>query len=250
MTRIAIWLAVAAFAALPLACGDGGDDAEAGGDRAATIGEPALVTNDEDEPVDGGEAAEGGEAGTGLTEGQPPLDVLEQVDPALPSTLSEDRSSCGTLGLVPDAGNIAQIDETVVCLLNAERASRGLDRLRRNARLDRGALVHSRDMVERQYFAHVSPEGKRVDARLRAAGYIPRRAAFVVGENLGFASGTSSTPDAIVQAWMQSASHRANILHPRYREIGIGTAIGSPNGGDGGATFTTTFGVINRPRRR
>ncbi|MEX2196924.1 MAG: CAP domain-containing protein [Thermoleophilaceae bacterium] len=247
--KATVLLTLAALASFPLACGgDDGDDASA---PSGDVGDALIASNERGADVAEGGGSSGGEgSAAGLSVGEPSLDVLEQIDPALPSTLAEGRGSCGSVDLVPDSGNARQIDRSIVCLLNAERGARGLRSLRTNRRLSAGARVHATDMVRRQFFAHVSPDGDSVDDRLRDARYIRRDRAFVVGENLGWGAGGSATPDAIVQAWMGSPSHRANILHPRYKEIGIATTPGSPVGEqDEASTFTTTFGAITGAQR-
>ena len=67
---------------------------------------------------------------------------------------------------------------------------------------------------------------------------------WTVGENLAWGSGTRSTPREIVNAWMKSPGHRANILQRRFREIGIGVVFEAPHGSSStAATYTTTFGA-------
>ena len=131
-----------------------------------------------------------------------------------------------------------------VCLVNGERAERGLRPLRVNRRLSRAARVHARDMVRRDYFAHDSLSGDSFVDRIRRAGYLRGPRAWVVGENLAWGSGNRSTPASIVRAWMNSPGHRANILQRRFREIGIGLVLGAPeNAGGPAATYATDFGA-------
>ena len=73
---------------------------------------------------------------------------------------------------------------------------------------------------------------------LRRMGYIPSGRAWAVGENLAWGTGPLGTPAAIVRAWMNSPGHRANILDPRFRQIGLGIVAGNPAGrGRSGATY-------------
>jgi uncharacterized protein YkwD len=87
-------------------------------------------------------------------------------------------------------------------------------------------------MATRNYFDHATPEGKSPFDRMTAAGYVFRAAA----ENI--AAG-QRTPESVVQAWMNSAGHRANILNCSLREIGVGVA----NGGSFGIYWTQDFGT-------
>jgi uncharacterized protein YkwD len=131
----------------------------------------------------------------------------------------------------------------VLCILNVERRARGLRPLRANRRLARAAAAHSRAMVRRRFFSHVAPGGLSLVDRLRRAHYFGHAHRWLVGENLGFGRGRYSAPRRQMRAWMRSSPHRANILEPRWREVGIGLAAGMPNGSRRGATYTSDFGV-------
>ncbi len=159
-------------------------------------------------------------------------------------------AECAGADVDPATATLGQTTGATLCLVNAERTSRGLKALTRDGRLDTAARRHTADMVERQYFAHRSPEGRHPADRIRAAGYLTSATAWVVGENLAWGTYDRGTPRAIVKAWMGSPGHRANILDRRYREIGLGVAAGNPVLGDGeGATYATTFGQVARARR-
>jgi uncharacterized protein YkwD len=130
---------------------------------------------------------------------------------------------------------------TTACLLNQERANRGLGDLRLNGRLSAAAARHARDMVRRRYFSHFSPSGSSFLQRIKRVGYLSRARSWSAGENIAWGSGGLGTPRAIVRAWMNSQGHKANILSRRFREMGLGIARRSPRGR--GATYVNTFGV-------
>ena len=130
----------------------------------------------------------------------------------------------------------------VVCEINRVRDDRGLDLLEHDRRLRRAAVLQARDMVARAYFAHVTPDGRRLADRLRATGYISGRVAWHVGETLAWGTGEFSTPASAVAGWMRSPSHRRVLLGP-FLEIGVGVADGVPFGGDG-ATYAADFGRL------
>ena len=154
------------------------------------------------------------------------------------------ESACPNGDLQPTAANLEQVSSVVLCFMNAMRANEGLPAVKENQQLEDASVRHSQDMVDRKYFAHDTPDGVDVVARLRRIGYIPRDSDWVVGENLAWGSGALATPRAIVQAWMDSPAHRENLLSPDYREVGLGIVIGVPvRDVDGGATFTTDFGT-------
>jgi len=89
-----------------------------------------------------------------------------------------------------------------------------------------------------------------VRARLRAVGY-SRGVSASTGENIAYGFGAASTPAAIVRIWMNSPSHREDILRPAFTEIGIGIAPGAPELPDAkqadSATYTTDFGGVVDP---
>ena len=94
------------------------------------------------------------------------------------------------------------------------------------------ARLHTRDMIQRNYFSHIT-KGTRDDPcdRIRRQGYRYRYCA----ENIG----SYPTPDSMFKAWMNSPGHRANILNSKYREIGIGL----DNRPSGNLVFTVDFGT-------
>ena len=156
---------------------------------------------------------------------------------------------CADATLVPTQANTARVEAATLCLVNVQRARRGRRALRRNAELTRSAIAHSQDMVSRNYFDHVSPTGGTPLERILASGYLPRRAAFIVGENIAVGMVELATPAAVVAAWMRSPDHRTNILARDFRDSGLGIVAQVPSrysNGLLGATYTQHFGVIAR----
>ncbi|MDP3963056.1 MAG: CAP domain-containing protein [bacterium] len=98
---------------------------------------------------------------------------------------------------------------------NAHRSQNGLPALASNDRLTAAAAAKVDDMFAYQYFAHESPSGKSAGDLAKDAGYVY----ILVGENL--ALGNFPNDVDLVQAWMDSPGHRANILHERFEEIGV-----------------------------
>lgn len=159
--------------------------------------------------------------------------------PAAPAAASP--GACAASHATVRPGAVKHARNATLCLLNRVRSRHGLHPLRLNRKLSRAARRHSRDMVRRRYFAHDSLDGRSPFARMRATRYVPRGASWMLGENIGWGSGSLSEPAALVRMWMHSPGHRANILSHRFRDIGIGIALGAPVGGRG-ATYTTDFG--------
>ena len=118
--------------------------------------------------------------------------------------------------------NIPQLDSTVrafeqevVRLVNEQRAQYGLKPLTENWELSRVARYKSQDMVDNRYFSHTSPTYGSPFQMIRAFGLSFRTA----GENIAYGQ---RTPQAVVNAWMNSSGHRANILNASYTQIGVG----------------------------
>ncbi|MER5884039.1 sigma-70 family RNA polymerase sigma factor [Streptomyces sp. NPDC001941] len=121
--------------------------------------------------------------------------------------------------------------QEVTRIVNAERARNGCGPVRQNARLDAAAQGHSRDMRARDFFDHTNPDGAGPGERVTAAGY--RWSTY--GENI--ARGQQS-PESVMESWMNSPGHRANILNCSFKEIGVGIEQG-----DGGPWWTQVFGA-------
>lgn len=120
-------------------------------------------------------------------------------------------------------------ERKVVRLVNAQRAKAGCPALRTDRRLRKAAYLHSRDMGVHHYFDHNSQDGRTPWDRIRAQGY-----KFPSAENI--AEG-QPTPASVMDAWMHSAGHRANILNCDYKAIGVGVWKGG-----GAPIWTQDFG--------
>jgi uncharacterized protein YkwD len=142
----------------------------------------------------------------------------------------------------------ASVEAAVACLVNGERTSRGLVAVDRAAALETAAQRHAADMVARRYFAHVSPTGGTVDKRARRAGYLTAPC-WAVGEDLGWAPPDLATARGVVDAWMDSPSHRGVILDRSFRDIGIGLVDRAPVGDAAGATFVLELGALTACER-
>jgi uncharacterized protein YkwD len=150
-------------------------------------------------------------------------------------------AAAATLGAVPSAA----VEAAILCLVNAERAERGLVPVRRAGALEVAAQRHANDMAARRYFAHASPSGGNVEKRARRAGYLTAPC-YVLGEDLGWAPPDAANADAVVAAWMASPGHRAVILDGEFREAGIGLLSRAPVGDGSGATFVLEVGAMVR----
>jgi hypothetical protein len=137
---------------------------------------------------------------------------------------------------VPGPGTEPATGQAVICLVNAERAARGLPALREAAPLDLAAARFAAQMVALRFFGHVGPDGSVLDGRVAAAGY----AAAIAGEDIGEGAGAdASSAAAMVATWMDSAAHRANILDPGFGDAGVGVVLG--DAGLGGVAGAVTY---------
>jgi uncharacterized protein YkwD len=165
---------------------------------------------------------------------------------AMPSFAAAQGTGCSFTRMAASAAPEPNMRTALRCLVNATRAQHGLGTLRSDARLNAAADRHSADMVARGFFDHVNPDGRSVTERIRETGYLGGSGDWALGEDIGWGTGSASTPDAIFRAFMNSPPHRRVILDGDFHEIGIGVARGVPVAGQGsGATFTLDFGDVS-----
>lgn len=120
--------------------------------------------------------------------------------------------------------------EQVIVQTNQQRKQLGLSELTYNEELSQAALAKGQDMFSNQYWSHVSPQGRQPWDFIKEADYVY----IVAGENL---ARDFSHTDEMVGAWMASPTHKANIINPKFQEIGIAVIDGKLKG------FETTLVV-------
>ncbi len=159
-----------------------------------------------------------------------PQQVNAQVQPTVPAvgptipaeqTIPFFNPAGPSLQVNVQANSLDAFSQRVLYLTNAQRTRRGLKPLRINANLENAANWFAQDMASRQVktLSHIDSKGRDPGQRLRAFGYPWSW----YGENIAMGY---ATPAAVVNAWMNSPGHRANILNPHFTEIGIGHASG------------------------
>jgi uncharacterized protein YkwD len=149
--------------------------------------------------------------------------------------------ACAKTSANPSPGNLRAMSAAILCLLNAERRGAGLQGLHSNRKLKKASQRMANLMVRQKFFAHDTPDGKSVLDRVKPTGYV--RGRWTLGENLAWGSGALATPRAIVNGWMHSPGHRANILYGPFKDIGVGIKLGAPGPTlSGGTTYVTDFG--------
>lgn len=137
-------------------------------------------------------------------------------------------------GPAPDRAT-TRFEDAVVEAMNRERIANGLAPLRINSRLELAADDRINDMFSKHYFNHFSPDGLEPWTWVDKRGYRYRE----VGENLAVGYPTANS---VVDGWMHSPGHRANILGSAFEEVGVAIAPGSPERGFAGPTIVALYG--------
>ena len=122
--------------------------------------------------------------------------------------------------------------------VNKERSLRNLVILNTNDKLGTAAQSKATDMITRKYFAHVDPDGHYIWDKIVAAGYSPYAQ---LGENLAV---EFYDTDSLMAAWMNSPTHRANILQEGFRDQGMGLGFGDVQEGQYYSSVANTFGTL------
>ena len=139
-----------------------------------------------------------------------------EIIQANPQVTNPDLIYPGQLLTIPEPdASVAAFEKEVVRLVNVQRTQNGLKPLTENWELSRVARYKSQDMVDRRYFSHTSPTYGTPFQMIKSFGLTFRTA----GENIAYGQ---RTPQAVVNAWMNSSGHRANILSASYTQIGVG----------------------------
>ena len=143
---------------------------------------------------------------------------ISEIIAANPQIINPDLIYPGQILAVPEADpTVLAYENEVVRLVNEIRTEYGLKPLTGNWELSRVARFKSQDMVDNRYFSHTSPTYGSPFQMIRDFGLTFRTA----GENIAYGQ---RTPQAVVNAWMNSSGHRANILNASYTQIGVGYA--------------------------
>lgn len=148
------------------------------------------------------------------------ISELIQVNPQLKNP---DLIYPGEKVNIPDLSAVKSVENLVIQLTNQERVKNGLKPFTQNWELSRVARIKAMDMRDHHYFSHTSPTYKDPFTMIRSFGITFQAAA----ENI--AAG-QKTPQEVVQSWMSSTGHRANMLNSKYTQIGVGYAKGGSYG--------------------
>lgn len=157
--------------------------------------------------------------------------------------------TCRHADAVPTPQTVPEARRATLCLINAERARRGLGLLHTAPALRSTAKAYARVMVSHDFFAHRTPGGQTLGRRIRRSHYLDGARRWVLGENLAWQRDFRATPRRTMARWLQSPRHRRVLLDRRFTEIGVGVAFGAPvaiPATSTAATYATHFGVRSR----
>ncbi len=141
---------------------------------------------------------------------------------------------CANADLSPTTADEIALAETATrCLVNVERRSHRLRRMRFNNDLHQSSAWQAGDMVDFAYFDHRRPGGPSLAARITRFGY-GGTGGYMLGENIAWATAGAASPREMVRMWMNSPGHRANILRRKFREQAVAAVAidGDVVGGD------------------
>jgi uncharacterized protein YkwD len=189
---------------------DGGGDTDPGGTNDETPPDgDAPPSDDPTNPPDGG--------------GEPEPEPVPDPDPPPDEPDPTANAYCDPVADWP--ADWEQWEQEVLVLVNEQRAAGAdcgsagvfepVDPLAMNSALRCAARNHSMDMFERDFFSHTNPDGDGPAARIDDAGYD----GFTWGENIAWGY---PTPESVIDGWMNSDGHCANIMRPFFTEIGVG----------------------------
>jgi uncharacterized protein YkwD len=145
--------------------------------------------------------------------------------------------------VTPGVKDTAQVSQKALSLVNAARAKArkcgptqfaAAPPLTLSAMLSRAALVHSQDMAKKDFFEHKGSDGSTVGIRTARVGYVWR----TVGENIAIGP---QTAEVVVQGWIDSPGHCANIMSPAFTEMGIAFVVDRKS--EAGIYWTQVFGT-------
>ncbi|MEM8922033.1 MAG: CAP domain-containing protein [Actinomycetota bacterium] len=220
----------------PLVGNDAMTDDALADDMAGAEGDQTMTTNPDGSPVvDPNSTASTAAPTTAAPTTAAPTTAAPTT--VAPTTAAPTTAAPTTAPPAPGAGgDDAAVQQQVLAITNQERAAAGCPALTLNAQLNTAADAHSEDMLVNDYFDHTDLRGGAPWDRAAAAGYQGRG----IGENI--ALGYADAAD-VMNGWMNSPGHRANILNCSYQELGVGYARNdSSSGGFRQIYWTQLFG--------
>jgi uncharacterized protein YkwD len=142
-------------------------------------------------------------------------------------------SACADAELPAAQLTLEGFDESLSCLINEYRAGSGLQQLRPNPVLHRAAWAYANSLLRGRFFSHHGdfaghPHSSTTVGRLREIGYIRPGYVWIVGEDLRWSTPVTSSPAEILQMWINSPIHHMYLVKPKFDELGVAGARGTP----------------------
>jgi uncharacterized protein YkwD len=156
----------------------------------------------------------------------------------------EATAACPGANLVPEPTDGPAIEAATVCLMDQVRASYRLRPLQSNHYLQTVATAQVTTMLRWDYFSDDRPSGLTPFRLIAHTPYSAHAASISAGQNLGWATGTDTTPLSMVAAWMNSPPHRKIILNGSFQDVGVGIEDALPavlQRGPAGAIYAVEF---------
>jgi uncharacterized protein YkwD len=156
---------------------------------------------------------------------------------ALAAPVHAADSTCANASAQPDDLSVYDYAASLLCVVNETRGEWGRPPLDAQRNLRRAAAWQADDMAANDYFSHIAADGETLADRLDKANFIPSSDRWEAGENLAAGRGQAGSPAEIVDGWMNSRDHRANLLDPDFTMAGIAASRGwpAPDGSDSDA---------------
>ena len=146
-----------------------------------------------------------------------PATTLSATPPAAVKSEAPATTAPATKASASPSSTASSAQDEVVDLVNSERAKVGCSPLKVNAKLTEAAQAHSEDMAEHSNMSHTGSDGSSPGDRIEKAGY----SWSTYGENVAYGY---SSAKSVMEGWMNSSGHKANILNCDFKEIGVGHA--------------------------
>lgn len=158
--------------------------------------------------------------------------VAKRIDDSRPRVVETEKNRIAVNS--KSAFSTFDLERQAFNLLNSQRAVKGLSPLEWNNDVARIARMHSENMAKYKFFSHTGLDGLMVNDRADLCGVSRWKA---IGENIAYNYGYEKPVEFAVERWMQSNSHRDNILNNRWKESAVGVAVSK----DGAFYFTQVF---------
>lgn len=139
-----------------------------------------------------------------------------------PKVEAKSTETVPTIVLVTSATVINQLERKAFDILNEKRKENGLLPVQWSEDAAKIARLHSENMAKFKFFSHAGLDGSMVNDRADALGFSKWRA---IGENIAYNRGYENPVEFACQRWMQSQTHRENVLNSRWKEAGVGVAV-------------------------